>query len=95
MTQNKDELYKIGCEYMYKDQYREAIKTFEDVLRLDSRNSNASNKLAEAHYKLGNHYMYKNQYREAIESFEDALKIDSRNSNVISKLAEAKSKLNK
>jgi len=52
MIQNKDELYKLGCDYMYKNQYKEAIDVFEDALKIDSRYSSALTKLAEAKSKL-------------------------------------------
>jgi hypothetical protein len=66
---NPDELVSMGIVYKNKGEYKKAIDTFKQAIRIDPNNSIA-------HYNLGIIYLHSDRQREAIEALKQTIRID-------------------
>jgi tetratricopeptide (TPR) repeat protein len=67
---------RLACSYFDGERYQDAIKWYQEALRLDSKNVNAST-------DLGVSYYYLNQPDRALKQFEHSLSLDPRHTKTL------------
>lgn len=71
---NVKKLYKKAVEKRKAAHFREAIRLFDKIIKIDPKH-------ADAHAGKGNCLIGRGQYREALACFEKALDLDPQNAN--------------